>query len=126
MFEFEEKFEGKKVESLNNFYESLKETSCTAVAENLSNYLFFSIPEEDIKPHFVDSGGGKSLSSLGGGYYNVFSKTSICLSYDEKKTLKNIIDMFLDKPKWQTKNESQPDYFNSWMYIMLVQQQLSK
>ena len=41
MFEFEEKFEGKKVESLNNFYESLKETSCTVVAENLSNYLFF-------------------------------------------------------------------------------------
>ena len=128
MFQFEEEFEGKKVESLNNFYDSLKETSCTAVAENLSDYLFYSVPLEDIKSHFVNSGGGKSLSLLLSlcGNYNFMSQTGICLSNDEKKTLKNNIDMFLQKPKWKTNDESQTDYFNNWMYIILVQKYLNK
>ena len=128
MFQFEEEFEGKKVESLNNFYDSLKETSCTAVAKNLSDYLFYSIPLEDIKSHFVNSGGGKSLSSLLSlcGNFNFMSQTGICLSNDEKKTLKNNIDTFLEKPKWKTNDESQTDYFNNWMYIILVQKYLNK
>ncbi len=130
MFQFEEEFEGKKVESLNNFYATLKkkESSCTAVAENLSDYLFYSVPLEDIKSHFVNSGGGKSLSLLLSlcGNYNFMSQTGICLSNDEKKTLKNNIDIFLEKPKWKTNDESQTDYFNNWMYIILVQKYLNK
>lgn len=128
MFQFEEEFEGKKVESLNNFYDSLRETSCTAVAENLSDYLFYSIPLEVIKTYFIDSGRGKFLSLLLSldGHYNFMSSEGICLSNDEKRTLKNNIDMFLEKPKWKTNDESQTDYFNNWMYIILVQKYLNK
>lgn len=128
MFQSEEEFEGKKIESLNNFYDSLNETSCTAVAENLSNYLFYSVPLEVIKTYFIDSGGGRFLSSLISldGHYNFMSSEGICLSDHEKEILKNEIELFLNKPKWQTMNESMTDYFNSWKYILLVQQQLNK
>ena len=128
MFQFEKEFKGKKVESLNNFYNSLEETSCTAVAQNLSNYLFYSVPLEDIKSHFVNFDGGKSLSLLLSlcGNYNFMSQKGICLSNDEKKILKNNIDKFLEKPKWKTNDESETDYFNNWMYIILVQKYLNK
>lgn len=134
MFDFKDekrnmfKFEYKKIESLNNFYDSLKGNSCTAVAENLSNYLFFSLPEEDMKPHFINPNGGKSLFLLLSlcGRYNFMTKMAICLSKSEKIILKNNLEMFLEKPKWQTSNENYSDFMNSWTYILFIKRELEK
>ena len=122
-------FEIKRAESLNNLYDSLEGTSCTSVAGNLSSYLFFSLQETEIYPYFTEPGGGKALSSLLlpklDGYYDVFSKTGICLSKYDKITLRNDIDTFLKKNKMRSQNESDVEFINALIYILLVQKQLN-
>ena len=123
-------FETKRAESLNNLYDSLEGISYTSVAGNLSSYLFFSIQENEIESYFTEPGGGKALSSLLlpklDGYYDVFSKTGICLSKYDKITLGNDIDTFLKKNKMRSQNESDVEFINALIYILLVQKQLNK